>query len=170
MVCAIDAMRTGSFMVRVLFAAAVIAVLAGAMPTSLQAQGSRDPARPQAQDNNPVPQARPEKQFPLGASWSLVSISGRSFGGERPTLVVDEQLRAKGFAGCNTFSATAYPLREQGFVVGPVAVTRKACDGSTNANERTFLTALRGARKWDLVNGQMVIQGVAGELRFERAL
>ncbi|MGL4437785.1 MAG: META domain-containing protein [Bosea sp. (in: a-proteobacteria)] len=151
------------------------AVLSFAALTALgaqhaEAQGSNRPARPQQQEVNPVPQPRPEKQFPLGASWSAISINGRVLGGERPSLLVDEQLRAKGFAGCNTFSATAYPLREMGFVVGPVAVTRKACDGGATANERTFLVALRGARKWDVVNGQLVIQGVAGELKFERAL
>jgi heat shock protein HslJ len=153
-----------------------IAILAASAVTLLatqpsEAQIQRPPTRaPIQQPDNPVPQPRPEKQFPLGASWSAISVNGKSISGDRPSLVVDEQLRAKGFAGCNTFSATAYPLREQGFVVGPVAVTRKACDGATSANERAFLVALRGSRKWDLVNGQMVIQGVAGELRFERAL
>ena len=120
--------------------------------------------------SNPVPQPRQEKQFPIGASWTAISINGRALGGERPSLVVDDTLRAKGFGGCNTFSATAYPLREQGFAVGPVAVTRKACDGGANANERAFLVALRSARKWDVVNGVLVIQGAAGEIRFERAI
>lgn len=157
-------------MLRSFVAVLAIAALTVLSSAPAEAQGARGPARPQGQEDNPVPQPRPEKQFPLGAAWSLVSLSGKAVAGERPTLVVDEQLRAKGFAGCNTFSATAYPLREQGFVVGPVAVTRKACEGAVNASERAFLVALRGARKWDLVNGQMVIQGVAGELRFERAL
>jgi heat shock protein HslJ len=152
---------------------AVLAVAAlGGLLGSLgaNAQNSSGSNRPSAQPDNQVPQPRPEKQFPLGTAWSAVSISGRPVGGERPTLMVDDQLRAKGFAGCNTFSATGFPLREQGFAVGPVAVTRKACDGGAAANERAFLVALRGARKWDVVNGQLVIQGVAGELRFERAL
>jgi heat shock protein HslJ len=35
--------------------------------------------------------------------------------------------------------------------------------------ERAFLVALRNARKWDVVNGQLVLQGTA-ELRFVRAL
>jgi heat shock protein HslJ len=151
---------------------AVLAVAAlcgfGSVPAEAQNAG-RNPRTP-AQDDNPVPQAAREKQFPLGAAWSAISINGKPVGGERPTLVVDEQLRAKGFAGCNTFSATAFPLREQGFVVGPVAVTRKTCEGGANANERAFLVALRGSRKWDLEGGRLVLQGAAGELRFERAL
>jgi heat shock protein HslJ len=121
-------------------------------------------------DEGFVPQPRPEKQFPLGASWTAVSVGGKPVAGERPSLVIDEQLRAKGFGGCNTFSATAYPLREQALAVGPVAVTRKACPAGAMATERAFLVALRGARKWDLVQGRLVLTGVAGEIQFERAL
>lgn len=121
-------------------------------------------------DTNPVPQASREKQFPLGAQWTLVSLNGKPIGGERPSMLLDDQLQAKGFAGCNTYAATAYPLREQGFVVGPIAVTRRACPAPVMAGETAFLRALRVARKWDLVEGRLVLQGQAGELRFERAL
>ena len=134
------------------------------------AQSSRERPNMFPDSSVAVPQANVDKQFPLGASWSAISLNGKAVGGDRPTLVVDDQLRGKGFAGCNTYSATAYPLREQGFAVGPVAVTKKACDGGSMASERAFLTALRGARKWDIQGGRLIIQGVAGELRFERVL
>lgn len=153
----------------------VVAVLTGSVLMSLgagtaEAQNQRPSSRPQTTQESEVPQARQEKQFPLGASWSAISMNGKLLGGERPSLVVDDQLRAKGFSGCNSFSATAFPLREQGFAVGPVAVTKRACEGGATATERAFLVALRSARKWDLLNGQLIIQGAAGELRFERAL
>jgi heat shock protein HslJ len=150
---------------RIVAVLGVIAAAALVAPSAL-AQASRAPA----QQESTVPQPRSEKQFPLGAAWSAISVGGRSVGGERPTLVIDDQLRAKGFAGCNTYSATAFPLRDQSMAVGPVAVTRRACDAGAMATERTFLVALRSARKWDLLNGQLVIQGAAGEIRFERAL
>ncbi len=60
-------------------------------------------------------------------------------------------------------------MREQGFAVGPVAVTRRACETGVMGTERAFLVALRNARKWDVVNGQLVLQGAA-ELRFGRAI
>jgi heat shock protein HslJ len=151
----------------VAFGAATLACLVQAVPASSQ---GRPDLRYPGQDSAPVPQPRQDKQFPLGASWTAVSINGRALGGERPSLVVDDQLRARGFGGCNTYSATAYPLREQGFAVGPVAVTRKACEQGAMAQERGYLTTLRGARKWDVVQGQLVVTGVAGEIRFERAL
>jgi heat shock protein HslJ len=146
--------------------AALVIVPFVASPAEAQSRGS-----PQREEQQPaVPQPRQEKVFPLGASWALVTLNGKPVSGERPTLIVDDQLRGRGFAGCNTFSATAYPLREQAFAVGPVAVTRKSCEQGANATERAFLVAFRGSRKWDVVNGQLVLSGVAGELKFERSL
>ncbi len=153
-----------------LTAAFVTMALLPACLTAAEAQSSRPPSRPGVQEQDSTPQPKLDKQFPLGASWQAISINGKPFSGERPSLLVDEQLRARGFSGCNTFSATAFPLREQAFAVGPVAVTRKDCDGATVASERAFLVALRGARKWDVVSGVLVLTGVAGELRFSRSL
>lgn len=64
------------------------------------------------------------KQFPVGVQWVLVSLNGKSVGLNQPTLQLDAQLRMRGFGGCNTFSAVAYPLKNQGLAVGPLALTR----------------------------------------------
>jgi heat shock protein HslJ len=111
-----------------------------------------------------------EKQFPLGQTWTAVSLNGKSFGSARPSLQVDENLRGTGYSGCNTFSATTYPLREQSFATGPVAVTRKTCEAGASAVERSFLVALRGARTWDVLEGRLIIKGAGGELVFERGI
>ncbi len=150
---------------------AALAVLATFACTSFEAQAqSRKQQREAAAAQQNAPPPKQEKQFPLGGSWTAVSISGKPPGSNRPTLQVDENLRGTGFAGCNIFSATAYPLREQAFAVGPIALTKKACDAGQMASERAFLVALRAAQKWDLVDGRLVITGGAGELRFERGL
>lgn len=152
----------------VVFAVAATAI---GLPAFAFAQGAgRAPVRAPTQEQSIIPQPRPEKQFPLGAAWTAVSVGGKPVSGERPSLLVDDQLRAKGFGGCNTYSATAYPLNQQGLAVGPVAVTKRACEGGQMTSERAFLVALRGARKWDLVEGRLVVTGVGGEIRFERAL
>ncbi len=155
---------------RALFAVLALAPLC---PLAAMAQQRQAPVRAPTQESGggiAVPQPKVDKQFPVGASWTAVSVGGKPLPGERPSMVLDDQLRAKGFSGCNTFSATAYPLAQQGFAVGPIAVTRKACEPALMTSERTFLTALRGARKWDVVEGRLVLTGVAGEIRFERAL
>lgn len=135
-----------------------------------QRQPRPDAQQQQPQQDNAVPQPQQEAQFPLGAAWTLVSLNGRPVGGDRPSMVLDESLRISGFGGCNTYSATAYPLREKGFVVGPIAVTRRACESGASTMERSYLQALRAARRWDLQQGRLVLSGGAGELRFERAL
>ncbi len=110
------------------------------------------------------------KQFPIGMQWTLVSMNGKAVGDNRPTMMIDEALRARGFAGCNTFSATAYPLPQQRIAVGPIALTRKACDKGVMERERAFLVVLRTAQAWDVKDGQLILGGQNGELRFERTL
>jgi heat shock protein HslJ len=117
-----------------------------------------------------VPQPRQEKIFPLGATWVAVSLNGKPFTGDRPSFSLDQQFRAKGFAGCNTYAATAYPLREQNLAVGPFALTKKTCDKGLMASEQEFLVALRSGGKWDQEGSTLVIKSQSGELRFERAL
>ncbi|AMJ59087.1 META domain-containing protein [Bosea sp. PAMC 26642] len=118
----------------------------------------------------PPPAAVQEKTFPFGSSWSAASLNGKPVSDKRATLLVDANLRGTGFGGCNTFSAAAYPLREQGFAVGPLALTKRSCDKGLSDFERSFLIVLRAANKWDLVNGKLVIKGGAGEATFDRAM
>src|SRR5205085_334278 len=117
------------------------------------------------------PSKATEKVFPLDATWTAVSLNGKSFGGgERPSFSIDKQYRARGFGGCNTFAATAFPLREQNLAVGPLAMTKRSCDKGLQATEQSFLIALRTAGKWDFVGSQLVIKSQQGELKLERAL
>jgi heat shock protein HslJ len=129
------------------------------------------PVGPTRQVDPKVPQpGQLDKSFPLGSSWIAVSLNGKPFSGERPSFRLDGQLRASGFGGCNTYSATAYPLRDQGLAVGPFALTKNSCDKSTMAIEQAFLVALRSSAKWDIQGPTLIIQTENGELRFERAL
>ncbi|MBM6592738.1 META domain-containing protein [Microvirga pudoricolor] len=130
------------------------------------------PAGPSRQVDPKVPQpGQGGKVFPLNSSWLAVSLNGRAFGGsERPSFSLDGQLRARGFGGCNTFAATAYPLREQGLAVGPLALTKRSCDRNVMASEQAFFVALRTSAKWDIQGSTLIIKSQNGELRFERAL
>lgn len=157
--------------------AIVVAMLAGVTAvgaTAADAQGLTRGGRgggSEQKDAGPKPGAKEEKRFPLGTSWIAVSMNGKSFSGtERPAFTLDDQFRARGFGGCNSFSATAFPLKEQGIAVGPLALTRRNCDKGVMASEQTFLTALRTAAKWDTVIGSLVVKGPNGEIKFERSL
>ncbi len=147
--------------------------------TSVQAQGisSRAMRKKEEEEKEKLDAqkrmvSKQEKRFPMGASWTAVSLNGKPFNGaERPSFTITEQYRATGFGGCNPFSATAYPLREQHLAVGPIAFTKRQCDKSLMALEQAFFVALRTAAVWDIIDGgTLVVKSQAGELRFERML
>ncbi len=75
-----------------------------------------------------------------------------------------------GFAGCNSWSGTIWPAKEQHLLVGQFALTHKQCDKDTMAIESSFLAGLLGSPAWDLVNGDLVIRGPRGALRLTRSL
>lgn len=160
-------------MIRRLGYAAALAVVAAPLllPADALAQSRQKmPSREEMGTPQTAPIQQQEKNFPLGASWTAVSMNGKSIADRRATLQVDPSLRGTGFGGCNTFSASAYPLRQQAFAVGPLALTKRSCDKGASEFERSFLTALRAARSWDLVNGKLVIKGGAGEIHFDRGI
>jgi heat shock protein HslJ len=142
-----------------------------ALLTALLACGTAEAQKgpPPQQPSGPPP--KQEKVFPVGASWIAVSLNGKAFGGDRPSFTLNQQFRATGFGGCNNYSATAYPLREQGFAVGPFALTKKQCSKDAMAAEQAFLVALRSSAKWETQGSTLVIKTQSGgELRFEKAL
>ncbi len=158
-----------SFRAATVFAACLASVIiAGA--GSAQSQGFGGWNDKPAQPAQPMPKPQQEKVFPVGATWVAISLKGKPFGGDRPTFILDSQFRMRGFGGCNTFSATSYPLREQHLAVGPLAFTKKQCDKATMASEQAFLLAMRTSVTWDIEQSILVVKTQNGELRFERAL
>jgi heat shock protein HslJ len=149
--------------------AALAVTLSPMLVTDALAQ-RRQQMPPRGEQPQQVPPPQQEKNFPLGASWTATQMNGKPINTYRATLKVDSNLRGTGFGGCNTFSASAYPLRQQGFAVGPIAVTKMACDKSAADFERNYLLALRSVRHWDLVEGRLVLKTANGELRFDRGI
>ena len=139
-------------------------------PSEAQTAGGQRGAAGTSQSGNPVPQPKREKIFDVGSTWIAVSLNGRSFPGERPSFTLDKQYQVRGFGGCNTFTAVAYPLKEQRIAVSPILPRRKACDKGLMASEQAFFAALRYAEQWDQQGSTLIIKSPNGELRFERAL
>ena len=113
-----------------------------------------------------------EKIFPTDTTWIALTLNGKPMPfSEPPTMRIDENYRAKGFSGCNSFSVTAYPMRQQRFAVGPFALTKKACPKPVMEAERSFLVALRTIAEWDLEGANiLILKGPNGTLRFQRGL
>ena len=122
-------------------------------------------------DEPPKPLPPLQKNFPLDQTWQLKELNGKPVPAEIDvSLKIDSTLRGSGFAGCNSWSATMYPIKDQHLAVGPYALTKKQCDKDTMAIEFGFLSALLAQPIWDLVNGELVIKGPRGEMRLARSL
>lgn len=126
----------------------------------------------ESQQGGAVPQRQYDKPFPTGMNWVAVALNGKPLGAsrERPSFMLDDQMRARGFGGCNSFSVVAYPLRQQKFAVGPIAHTNTNCDKAAAVQERSFFEALRLASEWDYDAGKLVLKGPRGQLQFERGI
>jgi heat shock protein HslJ len=124
-----------------------------------------------AEDPPPKPMGPAFKNFPLDQTWSLRTINDKPIpSGLDVSLQIDGNLRGSGYTGCNSWSATIYPVKEQHLLMGPVALTKKQCAKDVMAVETGFLGALLGSPTWDLVNGELVVKGPRGTLHFDRSL
>ena len=123
------------------------------------------------EDDTPKPLPPLQKNFPLDQTWSLRELNGKPVPpGMDISLKIDGSLRGSGFTGCNSWSATLYPVKDQHLAVGPYALTKKQCPKDVMQLELGFLSALIGNPVWDLVNGDLVIKGPRGALRLARSL
>ena len=154
-------------MLKSLLAAAVAAAaLASAVPAFAGASGPQSD-----EDKTPKPLPPLQKNFPLDQTWSLRELNGKPVPeGLDASLKIDGNLRGSGFTGCNSWSATIYPIKDQHLAVGPYALTKKKCDEDTMKIEFGFLSALLAQPTYDLVNGELVIKGPRGEMRLARSL
>jgi heat shock protein HslJ len=130
------------------------------------------PPGPQSdEDKTPKPLPPLQKNFPLDQTWSLRELNGKPVpSGLDASLKIDGNLRGSGFTGCNSWSATLYPVKDQHLMVGPFALTKKQCPKDVMAIEFGFLSGLLGSPTWDLVNGDLVIKGPRGSMRLVRSL
>jgi heat shock protein HslJ len=149
--------------------AAALAVAALAVAGPVLAGPPKGPTNPEDDVKKPLPPL--QKNFPLDQTWSLKELNGKPVpSGIDASLKIDGSLRGSGFTGCNSWSATLYPVADQHLMVGPFALTHKQCDKDLMQLEMGFLSTLVGSPAWDLVNGDLVIKGPRGSARLARSL
>jgi heat shock protein HslJ len=151
-------------------AAALALMTALALPAA--AKGKQAP--PDQQTNPATPKTEEkkteEKNFPTGSNWNLTEINGKPVPSDGPSLKVDGNYRGTGFSGCNTYSATLFPVRGMRLAMGPIALTRKTCEKEAMTTERLFLTILHSGPTWDIVGADLIVKSQAGTLQFRRGL
>ena len=114
----------------------VVAVAAAALCFAAAAYAG---GGPQTEDKDAPPKPLPplQKNFPLDQTWSLRELNGKPVpSGVDVSLKIDGSLRGSGYTGCNSWSATMYPVKDQHLAVGPYALTRKQCDKDAMASRR----------------------------------
>ena len=136
-------------------------------PEAMARQRRQSPATAAA----PSVLAQPEKSFPTHTIWILKDFNGKAVAsGDDLSLSIDETYRGSGYSGCNTWSATLYPVKGQRLAIGPLALTHNTCAPAQVALERAYLAALHGGPAWDLTSDELVVKGPRGTLRFRRSL
>jgi heat shock protein HslJ len=147
-------------------ALAISCTPAGAMPKRVK---GADPDAATPSLAQPLPQK--SKEYPVGTTWVLKSVNEKPVPiNEELTFMIDKNYRGSGYSGCNMWSATIYPIKNQKLLVGPIAVTKKQCEKEKTQFEILYLTAIHLGPTWDLVNGFLVLKSQAGQLSFQRSL
>lgn len=125
-----------------------------------------------AEDKKPATPMPPwQIQFPLDQTFSLRELNGKPVPSDLDvSLKIDGNLRGTGFTGCNSWSATIYPINGQKLALGPPVLTKKQCAKDVMQIETGFLSALVGQPAWDLVNDELIIKGPHGSLKMVRSL
>lgn len=151
-------------------------LLAAAAPVLLAqpalSQGRKKPPADQGQQQGDGKEKKAEEYqapFPTKMTWILSSLNGKSPPSEA-TLMLDENFRGTGASGCNTYSATIYPVKGQRLAMGPVAQTKKTCSPDLNNFERAFLTILHTGPTWEVKGSTLTVKSQAGVLIFDRGL
>src|SRR5690242_20066943 len=111
--------------------------------------------------------AQAPKEFPVGATYKVISISGYDVQNKNLTLTVTKArdgLRGAGNAGCNDWTAGVL-LRDNEIDFTSIATTRKACDKARMKAEDAFTNSLRRAQRWHLDDkNRLIIEGDTARL------
>ena len=148
--------------------AAVAAVSFAAQPAMAQKK-KKGQEQGQAEGEKKDDKFAYESPFPTKANWQLVTLNGKNPPADA-SLFIDETLRGSGSSGCNTWSATLYPIKGHKLAMGPVALTKKSCPPEVMKFEVGYLNVLRSGPVWDLKGSTLTVKSQYGELVFNRGL
>ena len=100
-----------------------------------------------------------------GTAWVLAALPGRTAAGGHLATLSFEAGRAQGSDGCNRFGI---PYTTKGSTIdlsGTGMSTQMGCPPEVMKQAGAFLDALRGARTYRVVNGQLQLLGADGAVR-----
>ena len=111
--------------------------------------------------------AQVPREFPIGATYKVISISGFDVQNKNLTLTVTKAgdgMRGAGNAGCNDWTAGVL-LRDSEIDFTSIATTKKACDKARMTAEDAFTNSLRTAQRWHFDDkNRLIIEGDTARL------
>jgi len=109
------------------------------------------------------------RNFPLGKTFKVISISGFDVQNAGITLTISPEAQSNrwigsGHAGCNSWNAGVV-IREDQIDIMNIATTRKMCPKPRMTTEEAFITTLRSAQRWRIDDkNRLIIEGEAARL------
>ena len=126
--------------------------------------------KPRSPTLEPVPSAekpaaaRTKPDVPLiNTYWKLVELNGAAVQageGKELHMVLKGQNQLSGYAGCNQFMGS-FTTSGNAVSVGPVAATRRMCEGVMD-QENAFLLALENASRYRISGDHMSVTDAQG--------
>jgi putative lipoprotein len=129
--------------------------------TNLVAQGDEPSSEPVAE---------PEDLPLLGVTWQATAIQEVAVpAGIKVTLLVEDDMRAGGSGGCNSFFSES-TVTADSFAIGKVAATARACPGGRMGIEQSYFAALKAAVTWTVDGDTLTLLDMGGKpvVTFER--
>ncbi len=105
----------------------------------------------------------------VGSDWVLVSLNGvEPLADHAITLRFGADGQASGSSGCNRYFGGYRQSDDNRLEIGPLAGTRKFCQGAPGEQETRYLDALQATTGFAL-NGRLRLFQTTGALEFRRA-
>lgn len=152
----------------ILAACALFAVVSAAEALPRRSAAPTYPDQPKQNPNAPKADEY-ESPFPTKMNWTLSDINGKGVPAEA-TLTIDDNYRGTGTSGCNTWSASLYPVKGHKLAMGPVAQTKRSCAADVMQFEHLYLGILHSGPTWDQTGYTLTVKSQAGTLTFRRGL
>lgn len=97
--------------------------------------------------------------------WKLVELNGGEVeaGDERELhMILKSDDKVSGYSGCNQFMGSV-TVAGDGLSIGPIAGTRRMCEGSMD-QENAFLQTLENAHRFAITGEDLAIENANGEI------
>ncbi len=100
----------------------------------------------------------------VGTDWVMLTMNGNPPAeGTQITAVFGTDGQVNGYSGCNDYFGP-YTSDETTLAVGPLAITRRACDETTGPQEMAYLDAIESAASYQINDNQLTLANEAGEV------